>query len=106
MTDWDAITRRNARSVQTTIGWIFWDPGAVERYAAAGLPRELAGPLGYIAARSAPLAGAGPAAVVAALGSISPPAIGAVFDLLDGPETFAQACAGWPCREPAHNLQV
>jgi len=98
VTDWDAITRRNARSVQTTIGWIFWDPGAVDRYAAAGLPHELAGPLGYIAARSAPLACAGPAAVVAALGSISPPAIGAVFDLLDGPETFAQM---WAARDAA-----
>ena len=30
--DWVEITRRNARSVQTTIGWIFWDPGAVARY--------------------------------------------------------------------------
>jgi hypothetical protein len=53
---WVDITRRNARSVQTTIGWIFWDPGAVRRFEALGLP----GPLGYIAARCAPLAGAGP----------------------------------------------
>jgi len=98
VTDWEAITRRNARSVQTTVGWIFWDPGAVERYAAAGLPPELAGPLGYIAARSAPLAGAGPAAVVAAFGSISPPAIAAVFDLLDGPEAFARL---WAARDAA-----
>ena len=30
--EWFEITRRNARSVQTTIGWIFWDPGAVARY--------------------------------------------------------------------------
>lgn len=27
-----ATTARNARSVQTTIGWIFWDPGAVARF--------------------------------------------------------------------------
>ena len=59
MTDWVEITRRNARSVQTTIGWIFWDPGAVERYGRLGLP----GPLGYIAARAAPLAPAGADAV-------------------------------------------
>ena len=52
MTDWVEITKRNARSVQTTIGWIFWDPGAVARYENLGLP----GPFGYIAARAAPLA--------------------------------------------------
>ena len=89
MTDWVAITRRNARSVQTTIGWIFWDPGAAARYQALGLPADFAGPLGYIAARCAPLAGAGPDAVVAAFGSISPVGIAAVFDLLDhDPDRF------------------
>ncbi|MEQ1788679.1 MAG: hypothetical protein ABL966_16630, partial [Acidimicrobiales bacterium] len=66
--DWVAITKRNARSVQTTIGWIFWDPGAVARYGAIGFP----GPLGYIGARAAPLAPAGPDAVIGAFGSISP----------------------------------
>jgi len=83
MTDWTEVTSRNARSVQTTIGWIFWDPGAVDRYRAAGLPDGLAGPLGYIAARCFPLAAAGSEAVMAAFGSISPLGITAVFDLLD-----------------------
>ena len=83
MTDWTAVTTRNARSVQTTVGWIFWDPGAVARYEAAGMPEGLAAPLGYIAARCAPLAAVGPAAVTAAFGSISPLGISAVFDLLD-----------------------
>jgi len=63
--------------VQTTIGWIFWDPGALSRYDALGLP----GPLGYIAARAAPLAPAGPDAVIAAFGSVSPAAIRATFEL-------------------------
>jgi hypothetical protein len=75
--DWVAITKRNARSVQTTIGWIFWDPGAVARFEALGLP----GPLGYIAARAAPLAPAGPEAVIAAFGSISPLGIRLAFHL-------------------------
>ena len=44
MTDWTAVTRRNARSVQTTVGWIFWDPGAVARYRAEGLPEGSPGP--------------------------------------------------------------
>ena len=73
--DWVAITKRNARSVQTTVGWIFWDPGAVARYEALGVP----GPLGYIGARAAPLAPAGPDAVIAAFGSISPLGIRMVF---------------------------
>jgi hypothetical protein len=98
MTDWFEITRRNARSVQTTVGWIFWDPGAVARYEAAGLPEGFAGPLGYLAARCAPLAAAGPDAVIAAFGSISPLGIRAAFDLLDGPAGFA---AMWAARDEA-----
>ena len=98
MTDWLEITRRNARSVQTTVGWIFWDPGAVRRYAALGLPEGLAGPLGYMAARCAPLAGAGPDAVIAAFGSISPAAIRGVFGLLDTPDRFRQM---WEARDEA-----
>lgn len=91
---WVDITRRNARSVQTTIGWIFWDPGAVRRFEALGLP----GPLGYIAARCAPLAGAGPEAVTAAFGSISPLGIALAFDALQTPERFAEL---WAARDAA-----
>lgn len=80
-----ALTRRIARSVQTTVGWIFWDPGAVTRYEALGLP----GPLGYIAARAAPLGPAGPEAITAAFGSISPPAIAAACDLVARHTSFA-----------------
>ena len=88
MTDWVAITRRNARSVQTTIGWIFWDPGATRRYVDLSLPEQFAEPLGYLASRCAPLAGAGPDAVIAAFGSISPLGIRATFDLVGAPERF------------------
>lgn len=93
--DWFGISRRNARSVQTTIGWIFWDPGAVARHEALGLP----GPLGYIAARCAPLAAAGPDAVIAAFGTISPLGIRMVFELLGhDPAHFAEA---WAARDEA-----
>jgi hypothetical protein len=98
MTDWLGITRRNARSVQTTIGWIFWDPGAVRRYTELGLPESLAGPLGYMAARCVPLVAAGPDAVIAAFGSISPQAIRGVFGLLQTPERFAEM---WEARDEA-----
>ncbi len=77
--DWTTVARRNSRSAQTTVGWIFWDPGAVARYGELGLP----GPLGYIAARATPLLAAGPEAVIAAFGSISPGAIRWAYALLD-----------------------
>jgi hypothetical protein len=78
MTDWLGITTRNARSVQTTIGWIYWDPGAVRRYEELGIPH----PLGYIASRSVPLAATGAEAVTAAFGSISPIGIAVALDLV------------------------
>ncbi len=94
MTDWNAITKRNSRSVQTTIGWIFWDPGAIQRYEALGLP----GPIGYIASRCAPLAAAGPEAVTAAFGSISPSAIAFTFDLVAASTDFESV---WNARNDA-----
>lgn len=94
-TDWVATSRRIARSVQTTIGWIFWDPGAVARYEALGLP----GPLGYIAARCAPLAPAGPDAVIASFGSISPAGIRWAFDLVAERGTTFEAV--WAARDDA-----
>lgn len=97
-TDMIDLTRRIARSVQTTVGWIFWDPGAIERYTANGLPASHAGPLGYIAARCAPLAPAGPEAVIAAFGSISPLGIRAAFHLLGSAERFRQM---WDARDAA-----
>jgi hypothetical protein len=94
MTDWFALTRRIARSVQTTVGWIFWDPGAIERYTALGVP----GPLGYLSSRCAPLAGAGPDAVIAAFGSISPFGIRMAFDVVGSPERFLEV---WAARDQA-----
>jgi hypothetical protein len=92
--DWIAIARRNARSVQTTIGWIFWDPVAVANLDALGVPD----PFGYIAGRAAPLAPAGPDAVVAAFGSISPIGIRIAFELVEQHTTF-DAC--WHARDDA-----
>jgi hypothetical protein len=90
---------RCSRSVQTTIGWIFWDPGAVARYAELGLP----GPIGYIAARAAPLAPAGPDAVIAAFGSISPAAIRFTFDTVAelAPQFGTSFEAAWAARDEA-----
>lgn len=94
MTDWNAIAKRNSRSVQTTIGWIFWDPGAVARFETLGLP----GPIGYIASRCAPLAPAGREAVIAAFGSISPSAISITFDMVAATTDFETV---WNARNEA-----
>ena len=94
-TSWVELTHRNARSVQTTVGWIFWDPGAVSRYQALGLP----GPLGYIVARAAPLAAAGPEAVEAAFGSISALGIALTFDAVEKNATSFEAL--WNARDDA-----
>src|SRR4051812_44242874 len=94
MTDWIVICRRNARSVQTTIGWIFWDPGAVANLGALGLPH----PLGYVAARAAPLGPAGAEAVSAAFGSISPVGIALAVDIVDTSTTWDDV---WAARDRA-----
>ncbi|MEU6218859.1 hypothetical protein ABZ845_15250 [Streptomyces sp. NPDC047022] len=95
---WYEISRRNARSVQTTVGWIFWDPGAVARYEAWGLDKVLAMPLGYIASRGAPLAPAGADTMIAAFGTISAVGIRLTFDLLKSPDAFREF---WDMREEA-----
>jgi hypothetical protein len=91
---WISLTRRVARSVQTTVGWIFWDPGAVERYEALGVPA----PIGYIASRGAPLGAAGPDAMIAAFGTISPLGIRITFDQVRTPERFRMF---WAARDEA-----
>jgi hypothetical protein len=92
--EWVALTKRNARCVQTLVGWIFWDPGAVSRYEELGLN----GPLGYIASRAAPFAGAGAKATIAAFGSISPVGIELVFAHLGSPSSFTPF---WDARNAA-----
>ena len=92
--EWAALTRRIARSVQTTVGWIFWDPGAVRRYEALGLP----GPLGYMAARGAPIGALGPEAMAAAFGSITPVGIAIAAGLVAEHTTFD---AVWDARNAA-----
>jgi hypothetical protein len=97
VTDWVGITRRNARSVQTTIGWIFWDPGAVARYEPLGVP----GPLGYLGSRCAPLAPAGPEAVAAAFGSITPVGIAMAFAVVAREDNAATFDGLWAARDEA-----
>ncbi len=89
MTDWLDLTRRAGFVSHRLIGWIYWDPVAIEKYAALG-PDPFTY---YVATRAAPLAAAGNAAVIAAYYSISPPFISLCLDQCRERTTFAEAAA-------------
>lgn len=67
--NWQQITGRASLASHRLIGWIYWDPRAIELYTALGVPN---GTGYYIASRGAPLAPAGHQAVAAAFYSIHP----------------------------------
>ena len=87
--DWIELTRRAALASHRLIGWIYWDPVAIERYTALG-PDPFSY---YIATRAASLAVAGNAAVAAAFYSISPPFISMCLDNCRAHTTFEAAAA-------------
>jgi hypothetical protein len=64
--EWDALSARIGMASHRLIGWIYWDPGALERYRALGVPPGFAQ---YFASRGGPLLNAGPEVVAAAFGS-------------------------------------
>jgi hypothetical protein len=67
--DWLELTRRSSFASHRLIGWIYWDPRAIELYAQLGVPN---GTGYYAASRGAPLLSAGHQAVSAAFYSIHP----------------------------------
>jgi hypothetical protein len=69
MTDWIELSERAALASHRLVGWMFWDPVAIEKFTALGVPDEFAF---YIASRGAPLLAAGHQAVTAAFATISP----------------------------------
>ena len=66
---WQDVSRRAGLASHRLIGWIYWDPRAIELYTALGIPDGVGY---YIASRAAPLAPAGHQAVAAAFYSIHP----------------------------------
>ncbi len=79
MTDWSAVARRAAFESHRLIGWIYWDPTAIDAYGSLGIP----GGVGYyVTSRAGALGLAGPDAVAAAFHSIHPDFVRASFDLL------------------------
>jgi len=83
--EWVPRSSRASLASHRLIGWIYWDPGAIERYAALGAP---GGAGYYIASRGAPLAPAGNAAVTAACYSILPAFVEASLDMARTHTTF------------------
>lgn len=85
MTDWLSLSGRASLASHRLIGWIYWDPAAIARYADLGVD----GGVGYyIASRCAPLAAAGHQAVSAACGSIHPGFVQVCLELAGNATTW------------------
>jgi hypothetical protein len=75
--EWVALSARVALASHRLVGWVYWDPVAIERYTDAGVPNGFGY---YVTSRAAPLLEAGPQVVAATFGTISP--------------VFIEACVG------------
>ncbi|MGA1515048.1 MAG: SCO6745 family protein [Ilumatobacteraceae bacterium] len=80
MSDLRSLSARAAFASHRLIGWIFWDPRGIERYAALGIPN---GAGYYVTTRAGLLGHAGASVVTAAYGSIHPEFISVSYALLD-----------------------
>jgi len=69
VTNWPELSARASIASHRLIGWMYWDPAAIERYASLGVPE---GRGWYVASRAAPLAASGPDVVAATFYSIHP----------------------------------
>ena len=88
MTNWLELSARASLASHRLIGWIYWDPDAIARFTALGVPNGLGY---YITTRSAPLAPAGNNAVVAAFYSIRKEFIDVCLDVARQHTTFEDA---------------
>ncbi len=89
VTDWLDLSRRAGVASHRLVGWIYWDPVAIDHYTALG-PDAFSY---YVATRGAPLADAGNDAVVAAFYSINPDFIAVSLDNCRATTTFEAAAA-------------
>ena len=94
--DWLELTRRSSFASHRLIGWIYWDPRAIELYAQLGIPN---GTGYYVASRAAPLLPAGHRAVSAAFYSIHP-------NFIEFAVTLAEQHAVWQDIYAARNQAV
>ena len=72
MTDWTTLTARAGVAAHDLVGWLMWDPDAVDSYGALGIEHKASW---IVAWRLAPLGNIAPAAAAAATYSINPAAI-------------------------------
>lgn len=79
MTDWAALGNRAAFESHRLVGWIYWDPAAIEAYADLGVPNGIGY---YVTSRAGRLGHAGHEVVAAAYYSIHPDFVRASYDLL------------------------
>ena len=88
MTNWRDLSARASLASHRLIGWIYWDPDAIARFTALGVPNGLGY---YITTRSAPLASVGNNAVTAAFYSIRKEFIDVCLDVARQHTTFEDA---------------
>lgn len=81
MTDWISLTERAGTASHDLVGWLMWDPEAIARYEALGVPNGA----GWIVAwRLAALGDVSPAAAASATYSIHPDIIDMVMGMYRG----------------------
>lgn len=78
MTDWNALTARAGRAGHELVGWLMWDPGAIARYEALGVPNGAGWIVNW---RLAPLGEVSPAAASSTTFSIHPDVVAMVMDV-------------------------
>ena len=88
MTNWRDLSARASLASHRLIGWIYWDPDAIARFTALGVPNGLGY---YVTTRSAPLASVGNNAVTAAFYSIRKEFIDVCLDVARQHTTFEDA---------------
>ena len=85
MTNWQDLSARASLASHRLIGWIYWDPDAIARFTALGVPNGIGY---YVTSRAAPLAAAGNNAVTAAFYTIRAEFINLSLDIARQHTTF------------------
>jgi len=88
MTNWQDLSARASLASHRLIGWIYWDPDAIARFTALGVPNGIGY---YVTSRAAPLAAAGNNAVTAAFYTIRAEFINLSLDIARQHTTFEDA---------------
>ena len=102
MDDAIALSARAALASHRLVGWTYWDPVAIERYTALGIPDGFGF---YVCSRAAPLLPAGHEVVTAAFATIHPGFVEACIEVALG-HTTAEAIYEARCAAVADGLRA